>query len=363
MPVYSRKKKLKEKVKTYHFYMFDLNGRTYQGAGKTRQEAAQAEAIARINATRGATPTAQQPTIEHFVSSVYLPYAEAHKKDYEREVNIANHFAVFWRGQKLNQIRAREIREWLDHRARTDTQHKRQRSNGTLNREKSVISSIFSLAVQDDWLEENPCGKVRSRRAAPARLLYWTGQDEQAVLPFLTNERDHLHALVTVALYTGMRREEFLGLRVRQVDFENNLIEVYAPKTNTFRHVGMELPVRAVLLDLCQNRKPDEYVFTNSLTGKRFVDPKKGLKQACALAAVKYIGWHGLRHTRGTRLALRGLNAFQIAAELGHSDIRTSQRYVHLAEAAQRAKVANLAPVVAIPFRTSDQTLCLASAF
>ena len=341
MPVYSRKKKLKDKVKTYHFYMFDFAGRTYQGSAKSRREARQAEAIARSKVERGEISLSQQPTIEEFVTSIYLPYAKTHKQDYAREVNITGDFAAYWHGQKLGQIRAREIRAWLDHRARTNTPHQRARSNGTLNREKSVISSLFSLAVQEDWISENPCTKVRSRRAAPARLLYWNEQEEARVMPYLINEREHLASLVIVALYTGMRREEFLGLKVRQVDFENNLLEIFAPKTNTFRHVGMEQKVRDALLTLCQERQPDEYVFTNPLTGKRYVDPKKGLKRACTLAAVKHIGWHGLRHTRGTRLALRGLNAFQIAAELGHSDIRTSQRYVHLAEAAGRAKTAN----------------------
>ena len=114
---------------------------------------------------------------------------------------------------------------------------------------------------------------------------------------------------------------------------------MYAPKTRTWRYVAMEPNVYTELLALCEGKAPDDFVFINRLTGHRFYDPKKGIKKAAALAKVKCIDWHGLRHTRGTRLAMRGMNAFQIAAELGHSDIRTSQAYVHLAEAGDRKSV------------------------
>lgn len=338
MAVYKRKKKLKSgKIQTYYFFKFDLNGHTYQGVPvrHTLADAKEAEHQARAKAMRGIS--GKSPAIAVFIREEYLPFARLHKKDAEREVKLLDDFIGFFPGRRLDEIKARDIREFLKHRASIPTQHGRPRLKGTLNRELSILSSVYALALSEERCEENPCSKVDTYKTPPGRLLYWTEEEERRGLEYLNNEREHLRGMVIVAIHTGMRREEFLSLKVEHCDFENRLIHVYAPKTETIRYVAMERNVRDELLALCEKKKPGDYVFINPLTDDRYYDPKKGIKRASELAGVKCIDWHGLRHTRGTRLAMRGMNAFQIAAELGHSDIRTSQRYVHLAEAAKRA--------------------------
>ncbi len=338
MAVYKRKKKLKSgKAQTYYFYKFDHNSRSYQGVGEENTYAAtkQAERLALKKAERGLANKA--PTMEEFLTKTYWPYADSHKADAVREREVLQDFVGRYPQWRLDEFKATHVREFLNHRATVPIQGDKQRSKGTLNREHSIISSVFSVAITEEILTENPCARVKRHKKPPSRLMYWTEDEEAKVMPFLTNERGHLRSLVIVAIGTGLRREEFLSLKASHCDFENGILHTYAVKTGTWRYVAMEPQVYVELKKLCADKQPDEYVFINQKTGDRFYDPKKGIKKAADLAGVKCIDWHGLRHTRGTRLALRGMNAFQIAAELGHGDIRTSQQYVHLAEAAKRA--------------------------
>ena len=88
--------------------------------------------------------------------------------------------------------------------------------------------------------------------------------------------------------------------------------------------------VRAILLRLCQGKRRDDYLFENPKTGKPFRDFKTGFNRACADAGIEGLSWRDLRATFATRLGEAGYNAFEIAALLGHSDVKTTQRYVRV---------------------------------
>ena len=66
----------------------------------------------------------------------------------------------------------------------------------------------------------------------------------------LTDERDYLKPLLTVAIYAGPRRGELLKLRWAEVDFDLNTIAFKETKTNKDRSVPMEPIVRSALLEL-----------------------------------------------------------------------------------------------------------------
>jgi integrase len=101
----------------------------------------------------------------------------------------------------------------------------------------------------------------------------------------------------------------------------------------------MNSEVREILLRLCRNRKPNDYVFLNSRTGTRFTDVKRAFRKACDLAGISGLVWHDLRATFGTRLGEAGYDAFTIASLMGHDRIETTRRYVRATERNKRAAV------------------------
>ena len=101
----------------------------------------------------------------------------------------------------------------------------------------------------------------------------------------------------------------------------------------------MNLEVREILLRLARHKRSGEYVFVSPKTGTRYKDIKHSFRKACELAGIEGLVWHDLRATFGTRLGEAGFDAFTIAQLMGHSDVRTTQRYVRATELNKRAAV------------------------
>ena len=80
-------------------------------------------------------------------------------------------------------------------------------------------------------------------------------------------------------------------------------------------------------------------MFISSKTGGRLTDVKRAFRKACSIVGITGLVWHDLRATFGTRLGEAGFDAFTIAALLGHSNVRTTQRYVRATERNKREAV------------------------
>lgn len=155
----------------------------------------------------------------------------------------------------------------------------------------------------------------------------------------LTGPREHLLDLVAVALGTGLRKNEQLKLKVEHVDFSRNLIVVAHTKTSKNREVPMNSEVEEILSRLCRFKRSSDYVYVSSKTGTRLTDIKHSFQKACELAGIEGLVWHDLRATFGTRLGEAGFDAFTIASLMGHSNVKTTQRYVRATELNKRAAV------------------------
>jgi integrase len=100
--------------------------------------------------------------------------------------------------------------------------------------------------------------------------------------------------------------------------------------------------VREVMRRHCEGKSPNDYVFINPETGKPYTDLKKAFRKACELAGNRGLRWNDPRHTFGTRLGIAGANAFEIKELMGHTDIRTSLRYVHPVTERKRTAVESI---------------------
>jgi integrase len=90
---------------------------------------------------------------------------------------------------------------------------------------------------------------------------------------------------------------------------------------------------------LVRHKRFGDYGFVSPKTGTRFKDIKHSFQKAWELAGIEGLVWHDLRTTFGPRLGEAGFDAFTIAQLMGHSDVRTTQRYVRATELNKRAVV------------------------
>ena len=118
-----------------------------------------------------------------------------------------------------------------------------------------------------------------------------------------------------------------------------NLILVTGTKTRKNREVPMNSEVREIMRSLCRSKVYGDYVFVSPKTGGRLTDVKRAFRKAYSIAGINGLVWHDLRATFGTRLGEAGFDAFTIAGLLGHTNVRTTQRYVRATERNKREAV------------------------
>ena len=162
--------------------------------------------------------------------------------------------------------------------------------------------------------------------------------------------REWLARIVLVDLYTGLRRNELLGLRPEHLDFKRNVICVagaksdldVGTKTEEDREVYMNSTVSAILADQMTQAKAKgwEYLFTNPVTGTRYKDIKKGFKNVLRDAGIENFWFHDLRRSFATRAGSDPSVAIPaLAATLGHKNWQTTMRYTYATDEAKRRVV------------------------
>jgi integrase len=224
---------------------------------------------------------------------------------------------------------------------------KRGRSPKTTN---NVLSTLRNILVN--------ARKRKLIAAVPEIEWIKVGEQEFDFFDFAEAERliagaarvDEWSAAVVLALKTGMRLGELRAVRWQDVDLAGAKVHV---RRNLWRnHEGtpkngrsrtLDLPASAVAALKAHRHLRGERVFAN-LDGADYSvgEWRYGLYKACRRAGLRDAGWHVLRHTFASHLAMRGVPLRAIQELMGHGTIQMTTRYAHLAPAATRAAVARL---------------------
>jgi integrase len=265
---------------------------------------------------------------DNFGEGTFLEWAKNNKRSWKHDRFRVRPILIAFKRKTLGEIHPEAIERFKSQRKQSTTKRGDTRSPASVNREIELLSRIFSLAVRWGLAEFNPCSRVNRFKLQNQRFRYLLPDEEPVLLAECIGKREHLASMIPVAIGTGARKSEQLGLKVRQVDFFRNLITFDKTKSGKPRSVEMNSEVRQVLLDLCRGRRPDEYVWVNPATGGPYTKIQKAFSAACVDAKIEGLVWHDLRATYGTRLGEAGYNAYDIARLMGHASITTSQRYV-----------------------------------
>ena len=307
---------------------------------RTKKEAEQAEAVIMNQVFKRAYGLDAKPDKKFvvFVIDIFLPYSEANKKSFQSDVYICRVLVKTFKGKNLGQITSLMIEDFKQKFLNTPTKHGKPRSRATVNYHLSILSKIFSMAVDAGFIENNPCRKVKKFRLNNQRTRVLSHNEEQRLFAAL-GDNELVKNIITVALHTGLRRGEIFNLKWFDVDFRRGLIQVQKSKTGKKRIVPINRTVRIMLENL---KRKSEYVFPSPKTGGKLNNIKRSFGRAVKEAGIQNFRFHDLRHTAATRMADAGADAFTLATILGHSDIRMTARYTHATNSAIHRAVANL---------------------
>lgn len=211
----------------------------------------------------------------------------------------------------------------------------RPRSAGTVNRYRSSLSAAFSYATKKlHWLPHNPVRNVSREKEPGGRLRYLSRDErERLLVACRASTMRELEPIVMLALTTGMRRGEILGLRWGDVDRARGLIVIQKTKNNERRSVPI-VPALRQLLDRhgAVRRLDSALVFPHPVDQGKPLAIDDGFRAAMKAAEVADFRFHDLRHTAASYLAMSGATTAEIAAVLGHKTLAMVKRYAHLSD-------------------------------
>ena len=197
-------------------------------------------------------------------------------------------------------------------------------SGSTVNRKGSHLRMMLKTAQERGWIATPP--KVPTRREGMHRIRWINEAEELKVLTVCTHlGLDELREFIIVAIDTGFRRGELLGLQPR--DFFNGLLHLHEGATKTDK--ARSVPATNRVIEILNRRENHRNVF--SLTVPALRHQWRVLKAAMKLEDDPQFVVHMLRHTCASRLVQRGVPLAVVQKWMGHSNIATTLRYAHLA--------------------------------
>lgn len=235
-----------------------------------------------------------------------------------------------------------------------------------------TLHGALKQALRWGLIDRNPTELVDPPRRAEPETKTWSLAESQAALA--AGDKTSLGALWRLALMTGMRRGEILGLKWEDIDFESGTLsvrrtlsrgkggtwELGQPKTAAGRR-SIALPDDCVAaLSRHRARQAEKrlrlgpiwedsgFIFTG-LTGNPLhvnsLDSQ--FQKLIEIAGVPKIRFHDLRHTSATLMLLIGEHPKIVQERLGHSDISmTLNRYSHVTPGMQKRAADNLSSVL-----------------
>jgi len=197
-------------------------------------------------------------------------------------------------------------------------------SAATVNRILQILSSLFSKAVDWDILKENPRKKVKLFVLNNKRLRYLERAEIKQLLAVCSPK---LHAIVTLAINTGLRRGEIEKLKWQDVDFEKNLICILEQKNGNKTYISLNEHARNALMKVKRHSR-SEFVFCKS-NGDSY-SFRRSYDTALKRAGISSATFHTLRHTFASFLAMSGIDMNSIRELMRHKSLAMTQRYAHL---------------------------------
>lgn len=177
-------------------------------------------------------------TLEEF-GERYMEHAKANKRSWLRDEQMYRKLKEFLGGERqLTDFNPADIEGYKLNR-------RKEVSGSTVNRELALLKRMFNLAI--DWelfRDLNPVRKVKFFKEFNTGTRVVNPEEEEKLL---RNAAPYLQDLIRFALNTGLRTGEIFILRWSNVDFEKNILNVFAPKTQKTRGVPINSGARKVL--------------------------------------------------------------------------------------------------------------------
>lgn len=304
---------------------------------------------------------------EAFAEQWFEEYAKFNLRNtsYERMLQLRNRVYPAIGHLKLDKINGRHIQQFVNDMLENG---KSERTGKPLSRKTvvhhlSFISNVFTYAVKMDMLTDNPCRRVTVPKGEAKEKEIYTLAEVEEIFNALEAEPLKYKLFIILAVYSGFRRGEMLGLEWKDINWEDGVISVrrtsnytaakgiYTDTTKTkksqrsskFPPMIMEL-LRAYKAeqDAERERLGDKWQDTDRIFVKWDGRPMNNntpyfwFGEFCKKHNFRFCDIHSLRHLHASLLINAGVDMVSVSSDMGHSCVgTTSNIYCHMFQEAK----------------------------
>ncbi len=235
----------------------------------------------------------------------------------------------------LSDVTAAMVGQYRDELASGATTRGEHRNPATVVRYLAALSHAFSVAVNEwQWLEDSPMRKVKKPTESRGRVRYLDDDDRAKLLQACKESPNPLlYPCVIVALSSGMRQGELMGLNWRDVNLKDGFLILHETKNGDRRRVPLSGLALSLLQEHAKVRRLDTtLLFPSDRNPQKPIDLRKAFASALRVAEITDFTWHDLRHCTASYLAMNGASLAEIAEILGHKTLSMVKRYAHLSD-------------------------------
>ncbi|WP_370014643.1 tyrosine-type recombinase/integrase [Peribacillus sp. B2I2] len=229
-------------------------------------------------------------------------------------------------------------------------------STSTIRKLHQLLNQAFGQAVKWKKISFNPVINADPPSVKKEEMKIWSFDEIDSFLNQCKGERHYLTFLI--AIYTGMRKGELLGLKWSDIDFEKKVIRIqrslshipnkgYQLSTLKTKKSKRQVPIQDFLIkalkalkerqETQRKRLGEHYQDQNLVICTEigtFQDPRNVLrvmKRISEAANVTPIRFHDIRHTHASVLISGGVDIVKVQTRLGHSKPSiTLEHYAHM---------------------------------
>ena len=301
--------------------------------------------------------------LEELINTHYKPWVEANRETGKETMAILySSFSQFFK-KPVDELQVSEFEEW-----RTKRKNEGAKS-ATINRLMTALKAAINWGVEHNIIESNPLSRIKPlqerdskevvRYLTPderARLLSaldkreariraerkshnkWLADRNKETLPPITKRFvDYLKPLVLLAMNSGIRRGSLLSLKWGDINLESKIITLQAAITKAGKI--QRLPMNQTFINTITSWKkqsvdtaPSALVFPSTVNkGEQMTDIKSAWETVLKTAEIKNFRFHDLRHDFASQLVMKGVDLNVVRELLGHTDMKMTLRYAHLA--------------------------------
>lgn len=282
------------------------------------------------------TEQAKLSTLEKFLEEKYYPWLKSRNpKTIQKTIKAFESSFKQFMDYQIKDITAWEVEKWRN--KRLDSEIK----PATTNRQINLIKGCLSRAVEWGLIESHDLQKVKALTVDNSKVRYLSKDEEQRLRVALDELNiDYLKALVLLARNTGMRKGELLSLKWSDINLTNKVLTVdfQNAKSGNSRHIPLNTEAFNTLTHWKDLSGNIGHVFKGD-NQQPLNDFRYDWANLLEQANITNFRFHDLRHHFASMLVMACVDLNTVRELLGHSDLKMTLRYAHLAPEHKAAAV------------------------